>query len=380
MRALAQDSGSTEGHRRLDVEQIVPYLLEQGLLTREALVNDRVEIISASRRNSNFIVKSQTGPSYLVKQASDADTRQTVANEATIYRQVQLLFPEQQASPLPHLHVYDRESDALVLDYVVESVSLLEAARERNRFSIRVAEQLGASLSRIHSRAVPDHGTYSSHRDSNASPPWALSALTSPEIGILGDISHANLRLLEMIHRYAAFSTSLDELHKEWCPRTLIHHDLKFDNILVHVRGRPFDGGGRVRIVDWEFAALGDPCWDLGSVLADYLSFWLFSIPVISSASPDDMLKLARCPLSRIRPSMESFWQSYSRVAGPDASSGADLLTRTMRFTAARLLQTAFEYTQASNSVPGNVICLLQVSHNMLQRPREAALRFIGAH
>jgi aminoglycoside phosphotransferase (APT) family kinase protein len=379
LRTATHGGEPRQAHPHLKVEQIVPYLLERELLSEKTLVDERVEITSASRRNSNFIIKSQTGPSYVLKQASDADTRETVANEARIYQCIQSLFPESQESSLPQLHIYDADSCAVVLDYVVDSVSLLEAARQRNRFSVWVAAQLGASLARIHTRAKPPYGAEAPRHDSDANPPWALSALSRPDAGILRDVSHANLRLLEVIHRYSAFSAALDSLYEEWRPNTLIHHDLKFDNVLVHVAGQPFDGGGRVRIVDWEFAGLGDPCWDLGSVFADYLSFWILTIPVIGAASSDQLLRLARCPISRIQPSMQRFWRSYARVAHLDASSAADLLTRAMRFTAARLLQTAFEHTQASIELPGNVVCMLQVSYNMLQRPRDAALRFIGA-
>jgi len=32
--------------------------------------------------------------------------------------------------------------------------------------------------------------------------------------------------------------------------------------------------------------AVGDPCWDIGSALSHYLSFWLFSIPVTGPCLP----------------------------------------------------------------------------------------------
>jgi len=134
----------------------------------------------------------------------------------------------------------------------------------------------------------------------------------------------------------------------------------------------------RLKIVDWELARLGDPCWDVGSVFANYLSFWLFSIPITGEDPPDRFMDLARYPLERMQPAIRSFWQSYVRTMELDAATSDDWLLCAVKYGAARLVQTAYEQMQMSIHLTGNVVCLLQLSLNILQRPREAMVHLLG--
>ncbi len=59
----------------------------------------------------------------------------------------------------------------------------------------------------------------------------------------------------------------LAELHESWQPRSLIHFDLRDDNILFV----PSGDAGLVRLIDWEFAGIGDPHYDLGYIVAQFI-------------------------------------------------------------------------------------------------------------
>lgn len=63
---------------------------------------------------------------------------------------------------------------------------------------------------------------------------------------------------------------------------------------------------------------------------------------------------------------------------GFDRAESAESLLRAVRYGAARLIQTAFEQTQRSAALTGNVVCLLHLSFNILQRPHEAAAQLLG--
>ena len=133
-----------------------------------------------------------------------------------------------------------------------------------------------------------------------------------------------------------------------------------------------------LKIVDWELAGRGDPCWDLGSVFSEYLGFWLLSIPDPGAILSDQSPELARYPLNKLQPAMCSFWESYVRCMNFDATSSHEWLLRSVKYAAARLVQTAFERMQMVMQVTGTIVCFLQLSFNILQRPEEAIVHLLG--
>ena len=96
----------------------------------------------------------------------------------------------------------------------------------------------------------------------------------------------------------------------EWTAATLVHNDLKGDNILVSiVDGQP----PRIYIVDWEMIQIGDPAWDVGAILRDLLDYWLMSVPLSRDLTADQMLQGASVPLAKLHPAARGFWQAYRR-------------------------------------------------------------------
>src|SRR5258708_825360 len=55
-----------------------------------------------------------------------------------------------------------------------------------------------------------------------------------------------------------------------------------------------------------------------------------------------------------------------------DSADAADLLESCVRYAAARMIQTAYEYMQYSSQISANALYLLQVSLNTLKDPKEA--------
>jgi hypothetical protein len=210
----------------------------------------------------------------------------------------------------------------------------------------------------------------------HAHPPWALS-IHRPDLGVMRDSSAANLEVIRIVQRSEGFSQSLDRLARDWRVECVIHYDVKWDNFIVPAS----DGRARrdrMKLVDWELAQEGDPCWDLGSAFAHYLSFWVFSIPVTGETPPQQWPDLARYPLARMRPALTACWNAYRRNRDLEGDAARSTLVRSVRFAGARLVQTAYEATQASIEITGNVIILLQLAANVLARPHEAAVQLLG--
>lgn len=351
--------------------ELAHYLLRHDLIQPQVVVAGDLVIEDTTRRHANIKVISAGGPSYLVKQGVGAARAAGIAHEAAVYQLLQEAGAGRAlARYLPRFYEYHADEALLVLE-------LLPSAREWGayhqrwgRFSTALAAALGTALGTLHQTPQP------ATRPLPVRPPPAILSIQRPTLALYQEISHANLQLIQTLQRFPPFGQHLDVLRQAWQPSALVHYDLKGDNLLVvpaAARQR-----ATLKIVDWESAGWGDPCWDVGSVLGEYLGCWLTSIPFTGADPPEQLLTLARFPLAKMQPAIRRFWQSYSRRMGLDAETTDQWLLRAVRYSAARLLQTAFEQSQTAATLSGRALNALQLSYNILQRPHEAAIQLLG--
>lgn len=362
----------------LTQRQVVPYLLERGLIDPSSIVNGDLTIAEVSRRNHNFKVVRARGPSYLLKQGITPDTAATVAREAAIYELFnndRRLKQRDLSRYLPQFYNYDFQERILVLELVRDAEDFRKYHIRRRRFSTRLASMTGQVLAEFHS--APEL-----RANGQGDLPFQYRApkvftVHRPDLSVFRDASEANLKLIGTIQQSPEFGQMLDDLRRDWTADRLIHHDVRWDNWLVAKRS-PKGQGLQVKLVDWEFSAPGDPCWDVGSVFSGYLSFWLSSIPITGGEPPERFLELCRYPLDHMQPAFRSFWKCYLAHMALEASVARQWLLKSVRYGAARLVQTAFENMQRSNQLDGNVVCLLQLSLNIMKHPHEALQLLLG--
>jgi aminoglycoside phosphotransferase (APT) family kinase protein len=358
----------------LSQRQVVPYLLQRNLLSPAHIVAGDVVVTDISRRHHNYKVTVGRSAGYVIKQGIGHDRIAALTREAAIYTLLAGGTTEL-GRYLPHCYTYDAEEHVLVLELVGGAQNLREY-HQRGHFAPSLARKLGTALGTLHhlTQAVPTGST--AERDVAAQPPWILSVHRAT-LKFLQECSSANVELVQIMQQFPLLCDMLDALRGEWRTEALIHRDIRWDNCLVFGR-TPAARTSRLKIVDWEIASLGDPSWDIGSVFSDFLSFWLFSIPVTGEMSPDRFLELARYPLEKMQPALHAFWLAYVQRMGLDRATADRWLVRSCRYLAARLLQTAFEQMQMSVQLTGNVVCMLQLSFNILQRPHEGAVQLLG--
>jgi aminoglycoside phosphotransferase (APT) family kinase protein len=339
----------------------VTYLLDRGLLTPQALLDDDLIVRDASSRNRNFRVETRTGPSYLLKQAVGQESLLTVANEAAAYERL-AVDGNGLAEFVPRSFGFDAENGLLVLELVKDAADLRTHHSAEGRFSAGPAAAVGRALGLLHratrfpAEAAPDEAA-------------SILGLHRPDSNIFRDVSAASLSLIRIVQQAPGFSAALDRVRAGWRKEALIHGDVKWDNLLVVAEGTDAE---RVKLVDWEGAMAGDPAWDIGSALSHYLSFWIFSIPVTGELPPERFPELAAYPLDAMKPAVRACWTAYADVV-PDAS-----LQRAIELAAVRLVQTAYEVSQLQQQLLSPVVLHLQLAHNVLDRPLDAAERLLG--
>ncbi len=335
--------------------EAVDYLLRRGLLEPEAVVAGELVVRDVSSRNCNFAVEVGDGTSYLLKQGRSADGAATVAREAAVYERL-VAEGEELRAFLPAFLGYDAKEGVLVLE-LLEAEDLRTRQLRLEEFPAALGEALGTALGTLHrkTRAIYPE----------ARPPWVLS-IHRPDTGVFRDVSAANLELIKIVQSAEDLGERLDGLHAGWRVEALIHQDVKWDNCLIAE-------DDRLHLIDWEIAVAGDPYWDVGSALSQYLTFWLFSIPITGSEPPARFPTLARFPLDAMKGALRACCEGYAAAAEDPGRSAEEALRRTVAYAGARLIQNAFEASQFAQRLDSAAILHLQLGANLIQRPDDGA-------
>ena len=360
----------------LDQSEVATYLLRRGLISEACIVDGDFQVVDASRRNRNFKAISKVGPSYMLKQGAGNSSGDSLAYESDVYRFLGDISSggTRLCDHLPYHYGYDEQEGVLILELLRDAVNVHEHHAQGRRCPVRTAAALGLALSRCHRLSRPALHTSDAGRLAVRTP-WVLS-LHRPGSELFREVSSANLQLIRIIQSTAEFPRQLDELREGWRPDSLIHNDIKWENCLVS--GPDPHGNVQVRIIDWEFAGRGDSSWDAGAIFSNFLSSWLFSVPVTGEEPPDRYLELARYPLEHMQPAIRAYWRAYARGMGLQPEGAYEFLLRATRYAAARLIQTGFEQMQRSTHLTGNLVCLLQLSLNIMRTPQEAVAHLLG--
>ena len=353
----------------MSVSEIEAYLRERGLLDPSS---SDVAVERVTRRN---LVHKVTWDSrgYIVKQGVGPEGSRSIANEATVYRRLEADGDSDLGRYLARFVGYDVERDALTVELVGNAENLRDYHIGVGHFSITLGRELGNALGVLHSSSSP---TPTQPNEFANIPPWILS-LHRPDLNMMGHASSANIELIRTVQQVPELGAYLDALRGSWVPTTLIHNDIRWDNCVVYGK-RGSRRRTRLKLIDLELAQLGDPLWDVGCALSDYLSLWVTSIPMTGEAPPDQFARLSRYPLRRMQPAIRALWRAYLRRAELDSTRATQALHTATRYAAARLIQTAFERTQLTTYLPGSVICMLQLSLNIFEQTADAAAELLG--
>jgi len=367
----------------LSKSNVVHYLVEQGLLAMDSVVDGDLMVADATRRNRNFKIIRRRSPGYFVKQIQnwDPQTVAALAGEAACYRLARSGAEFAALGDLvPRDFLYDTQRHVLVTELLGDGETLSEHHRRLNAFPLEPARLLGEFFGRLHRPGAVPAAQHAETAAFRRQPPWILSA-HQQGVHLFGALSAANAQLFNIVQTYPEFERTLGELQQEWRAERLIHGDVKWDNCVVYP-ARPGDrlGAGplALKVVDWELADIGDERWDLGALLQAYVAFWVFSMQIGGELPPARYVETAQFPIERMQPSIRALWQSYVAARGLGRDAAQPLLRQSMRFGAARMIQTAYETMQFSPQISPHALCMLQVSFNILREPSEAVIHLLG--
>jgi hypothetical protein len=355
------------------------YLLERGLITAESVVDGDFVVVDVTRRNRNFKIIRRQFPSLFIKQIQNWEPQAvaTLQCEATCYL---LAHSDVELAGLalltPRYYLYDPTRHILITELLPEAENLSDYHRRLSKFPVEIAEKIGRALGSYHRENITKLKEGPHNAVFPKQVPWILS-INQKNLQIFQALSAANSQLFNIVQTYPEFDQALDELRAGWKFDNLIHGDLKWDNCVVYrTNGNGEDLG--FKIVDWELADFGDSRWDVGAILQAYLCFWIMSIPANSEMSPAQFVEMAQYPLEDMQPAIGAFWKAYLETLQVEGPKAEELLQTCVKYGAARMIQTAYEYMQYSPQITASALYLLQVSLNILKRPNEAISHLLG--
>lgn len=351
----------------LTVDAIPNFLVDEGIAPADAVLDGSLVVVDQSRRNRNHRATWGDGLGVLLKQAGgNYGETATLKNEAGFYAACARVAPRGQRLPLVDVVAYSETRSLLTLRWLGQAKPLWEYRRNKagaRALYSNIGNAVGSLHHLVNTRAFREDA-YASSLPA-AHPPW-VATLHRPNPYALSRMSGAQVDILRILQE-GGFAAHLDGVALAQRPSTIIHRDLKADNILVEDE----DSGPKVTIVDWELAAHGDPAWDLGAMLQDTLAAWLEIIAPtndkdlvasVANAEEATQFKYDAC---------RALWASYLTAAEVDPGERDDLLTRSVLFSAAQLVRLAYEMSDGSDTVVSNAAALLQVAQNLFEQPRD---------
>jgi hypothetical protein len=339
------------------------YLAARGFAGPQSVTDEDFHVAELSRRNHAWRVSLLRRSSYVVKQPKQWLTSNvaTVEAEAHWYW---LVRNRAEFAPLAGFgaacRAYDAENHILILDAPADTEDFDRHHARLRRFPIEDAQLLGETLAGLHA-ALSSEALDQVRDEFGASLPWVLfwSEIPDPPQDTW---SGGALELLHVVRESPVFGEAFWGLREGWQAQTLINGDMKFAHAILA------EGGARVYFVDWEMASYGDPLWDAGAILQEYLRAWLRGMPGGSETTAEALVRQARTPIEELQPTIRAFWRSY----------GAEDVERAAGYAAAWLIQTAYQSLKDESTITAHAVRMAQLSANILAAPAEAANRLLG--
>jgi thiamine kinase len=205
-------------------------------------------------------------------------------------REAQLHAAAAAAGLAPALVHVDAEHRFMVMEYVVGPVWTSQDFARRERLA-----QLGGALHVLHSVVPP------------AVAPFDIPAVLGNLHSRVSDaVPEERAWLAQLMDRAAH---ALEASGTQGRPQTLVHNDLYHANLI---------GAERLYLLDWEYAAVTDPLFDLASILAYHPQAAAFADTLLeasrlASLATPEMLRHA----TWLHVLLAYFWYRSRRLAGP---------------------------------------------------------------
>jgi thiamine kinase-like enzyme len=370
----------------LSAYNVIEYLQDVGLSGKEDNTLANSQLIQSNRKNYNLLVNLSEQRKLLVKQECYIENEgnpQEFFNE-WLFHQLLQQFPVlgniSEIAPL--VAHFDEENSIMIRNYLPEYIELASFYQNNWYFPEAIAIAIGTTLGVFH-RVTLNRQEYRNFmatapqgqfRYQVYNPAQGIGSI-GPEI--FGMVPIDALKFYILYQNYESLEAGIAELAHAWRPCCLTHNDLNFNNILVHSKWEQLDNC-LVRLIDWEACAWGDPAFDLGTLIANYLQIWLQSLVVDLTLELEESLNLAQTPLEILQPSILSLVRSYFDTFPMILEYDQDFIRRTLQFAGLALVHQIEEIIQSRKYFNNAAIYQFQFAKNLITKPQELVENVFG--
>lgn len=270
-------------------------------------ISKKRNIIIKNERNVIFI-PTNVAYSYILKCARRSKYfSTTLRNESWFYGWV---YSNPNLSSIckfiPKFHGSFQHDQILAIENLFNFESLQMYAKKYKKFPKYLIKNMAENLAQLHSISFLE-----------ISRKMIKIPIRNPEIPMIDKITpeylahneDSLLELLQILQNNVEFSL-LNEFQNFQNPRCLIHGDIKFDNIL---KSRLKDRGLKKTIfIDWELCGLGDPEYDVGTIIANFVLQWIDSVELKDDEKVEDWQNRTKIPFTYLQNIISVFWFYYS--------------------------------------------------------------------
>lgn len=341
------------------------WLIQRGLLAPSAITDGQFAVEELEFHNRGFRVYRPVSRSLYVKQLREFDHTNVLCLEREAAFGLAIVRADSVEilkSRVPAFLDYDSRHHAVTVELLQGTQNLHEMMEQVVAIPESVSQGLGRLIGEFHSQDCVQLLDCMSRALCPGKPPWILSFHVDQGAGAL---SPANEQFLKMIQRDELLRSNLDDLRRTWQATSLMHGDLKWNNVLI----RETESIPDWYVIDWEMVDRGDPRWDLATMIQCWWYFWILSTPPELLTNLDELLTDRRIAFDETRFSLDVLWDGYRTAVGLTESESQELKQVVARFAAARMLQTVYELLHIQDEISLSVQLMIEMSSRILENP-----------
>jgi hypothetical protein len=110
----------------------------------------------------------------------------------------------------------------------------------------------------------------------------------------------------------------------------------------------------------------------------EFVRLWLSTLPITGRELPDQLFQLSSESLKKTQVLLRFFWNGYIKGVQKNSKEINDLLIRSTKFCAARMLQSTFESLHSQTELNNFAVYMLQISINIITNIYDAIIHLLG--